>query len=451
MIPILYEANETVFVSNGICRLQDCISCLTTEERHGIYEVVFDYPVDGMNFDKIQLGRVIAVTHDDTGDVQPFDLVSCSRPIDGVVTFRGVHISYRLNKIATTLRLSGRLDGVMNMLTAQNWGFVFSTDIPSSGNAVVVNSGYPVPVREYLGGMEGSILDNYGGEYEFDRFNVILHQARGEKKDFAIRYGLNMVDYSEEIDYSATFSKCTPYWVGSDGTYVSAGVVDSGVPSYNGVDNYPPLDLSEKFEDKPTVNQLKNAALSYMAANKTYLPEQNIKVDFIRLQDTEEYKDFASLLSCKLCDTISVIFPWYKVRADFKIVKTTWDVLTNRYESMELGDLQTSLAEALGITSGGEQKGVELVTETHEIIEDGTKTISTYYGSSLALAKNGYMAKGIVGHDITGTNRKWMNLASCYLGEISEGTATVHFFLGNTGSSTSWAGAFTVDVLWQKI
>ena len=146
-----------------------------------------------------------------------------------------------------------------------------------------------------------------------------------------------------------------------------------------------------------------------------------------------------------------MIFPWYKVRADFKIVKTTWDVLANRYESMELGDLQTSLAEALGITSGGEQKGVELVTETHEIIEDGTKTISTYYGSSLTLTKNGYMAKGIVGHDITGTNRKWMNLVSCYLGEISEGTATVHFFLGNTGSSTSWAGAFTVDVLWQKI
>ncbi|MBQ1572246.1 MAG: phage tail protein, partial [Clostridiales bacterium] len=211
MIPILYEANETAFVSNGICRLQDCISCKATEERNGIYEVEFEYPVDGMNFDKIQLGRIIAVTHDDAGDVQPFDIVSCSRPINGVVTFRGVHISYRLNKIATTLRLSGRLDGIMSMLTSQNWGFGFLTDIPSSGNAVVVESGYPVQVRRYLGGMEGSILDNYGGEYEFDRFNVILHQARGEKKDFAIRYGLNLVDYEEDIDYGDTYTKCMPY------------------------------------------------------------------------------------------------------------------------------------------------------------------------------------------------------------------------------------------------
>lgn len=450
MIPILYEANETVFVSNGICRLQDCISCLTTEERHGIYEVVFDYPVDGMNFDKIQLGRVIAVTHDDTGDIQPFDLVSCSRPIDGVVTFRGVHISYRLNKIATTLRLSGRLDGVMGLLTAQNWGFIFSTDVPSSGNAVVVNSGYPVPVREYLGGMEGSILDNYGGEYEFDRFDVILHQARGEKKDFAIRYGLNMVDYEEEIDYSSTFSKCMPYWVGADGSYISAGIVDSGIPPYNGVDNYPPLDLSEKFEDKPTVSQLKNAALSYMSANKTYLPEQNIKVDFIRLQDTEEYKDFASLLSCKLCDTISVIFPWYNVQADFKIVKTTWDVLANRYESMELGDLQTSLAEALGIGQNSNGPGVELVTSTHEVIADGTQSISNYYNATKSITKSGYLPLAVAGYNITGTNRKWMNIPTLTLQDVAEGSVTLNYFLSNTGSS-AWAGSFSVDILWQKI
>lgn len=451
MIPILYEANETAFVSNGICRLQDCISCKTTEERNGIYEVEFEYPVDGMNFDKIQLGRIIAVTHDDAGDVQPFDIVSCSRPINGVVTFRGVHISYRLNKIATTLRLSGRLDGIMSMLTSQNWGFGFLTDIPSSGNAVVVESGYPVQVRRYLGGMEGSILDNYGGEYEFDRFNVILHLARGEKKDFAIRYGLNLIDYEEDIDYGDTYTKCMPYWLGSDGTVKTAGIVDSGAVPYNGIENYPPLDLTDRFKDKPTTAQLKSAALSYMAANKTYLPEQNIKVDFIRLQDTEEYKDFASLLTCKLCDTIAVIFPWYNVQADFKIVKVTWDVLADRYESMELGDLQTSLAQALGVGQGSNGSSVELVKETHAIIEDGTKTITSYYGASLALTKSGYMPLGIVGHDITGTNRKWMNLASCYLGEISEGTATVHFFLGNTGSNTSWAGAFTVDVLWQKI
>jgi hypothetical protein len=37
----------------------------------------------------------------------------------------------------------------------------------------------------------------------------------------------------------------------------------------------------------------------------------------------------------------------------FKIVKTVYDVLLDRFTSMELGTLQTTLSEALGIGSGG--------------------------------------------------------------------------------------------------
>ena len=95
MIPILYESNETSFASNGLGRLRDCIDCKCSEERNGIYEVDFSYPVDGANYDLIQCGRIIGVTHDDSGDVQPFDIVSYSKPISGVVSFHAVHISYR--------------------------------------------------------------------------------------------------------------------------------------------------------------------------------------------------------------------------------------------------------------------------------------------------------------------------------------------------------------------
>lgn len=448
MIPILYESSETVFTSNGVCRLQDCISCKVTEERNGIYELEFEYPVDGNNFDKIQLGRIVAVTHDDSGEIQPFDLVSMSRPISGIVTFRGVHISYRLNKTTTTLRLSGNISGVMAMLNAYNFGFYFSTDIPGSGNATSVENSYPVTVRQYLGGMEGSILDTYGGEYEFDMFDVILHQARGEKKNFAIRYGLNLVNYDEDVDYSDTYNKCLPYWNGSNGLRVG-DEQDCGIPPFNGIDNCVPLDLTEKFETKPTKASLNQAALSYMAANKTYLPSQNIKVDFIRLQDTEEYSQFDNLLTCKLCDTVTVIFPWYNMSSDFKIVRTTYDVLEDRYESLELGELQTSLAQALGISSES-SKGVELVTVNHELIEDGSQTISNYYNTTYTAYKSGYIPLGIVGHDVTGTNRKYMQLSSCFIESSSEGQAVVRVFLSNLGSS-SWAGALSVDILWMKM
>lgn len=86
MIPILYESTETVFTSNGLGRLRDCLSCTVTEERNGVFECEFEYPIDGANFDLIQCGRIIGVTHDDSGVLEPFDIVSYTKPISGVVS-----------------------------------------------------------------------------------------------------------------------------------------------------------------------------------------------------------------------------------------------------------------------------------------------------------------------------------------------------------------------------
>lgn len=454
MTPILYESSETLFASNGLGRLQDCISCLVSEERNGIYEIEFDYPINGRNYDKIQLGRIVAVTHDDTGDIQPFDIVSCSRPINGIVTFRGVHISYRLNKITIAVNSAYGISSWNDMVSLFNLGamptiapFEFFSDTDFEGTLMVFD-GTPRTIRQVLGGVEGSVLDTWGGEFEFDKFNVTLHRARGEKKNLTIRYGLNLADYEEEIDCTNVFNKCMPYWIGSDSIRLG-DVCDSGVPPYNGVDNCVPLDLSEKFENKPTKAKLNKAAKSYMASNKTYQPSQNIKVDFIRLQDSDEYAEFKSLLSCKLCDSISVIFPQYGTQGDFKIVKTVWDVLKGRYSEMELGDLEVTLSQALGITQQT-SKSVDLVTVTHEIIADGTQTISNYYNSTKAITKEGFRPVSIAGHNITGTNRKWMNLPTCTLQDIADGSVTVNYFLSNTGSN-AWAGAFYVDILWRRI
>ena len=353
MIPIIYESTETSFVSNGLGRLRDCITCKVTEERNGVYECEFTYPVSGANFDLIQPGRIVGVTHDETGDLQPFEIVSYTKPIDGIVTFHAVHISYRLGGMVTWSRSINSLTAAMNLLNGiSGSGFTFSADFTSSGFMAAAD-GVPRTVRQLLGGIEGSILDTYGGEYEFNRFQVTLHKARGQARDFTIRYGVNLLDYSEEADYSGTYTSCIPYWTGMDGAkqvVVRGSRVDSNLTPYNGRRTVVPLDLTDKFEDKPTASDLQTMAATLMKARQPNLPAQNIKVDFIRLQDMAEFEDFASLLQCNLCDTINVVFPRYGMSGVFKIVRTVWDVLADRYEEMELGTLSTSLAEALGIS-----------------------------------------------------------------------------------------------------
>ena len=93
MIPILYEANETEFESDGLCRLVDCISCTVTEELNGIYTCTFKYPITGENYNSISIGRIIACTHDNNGDLQPFDIYGRSAELNGIVTFYAQHIS----------------------------------------------------------------------------------------------------------------------------------------------------------------------------------------------------------------------------------------------------------------------------------------------------------------------------------------------------------------------
>ena len=356
MIPILYESTETAFISNGLTRLRDCISLKVTEERNGIYEMDLEYPVDGLGFDLIKCGRIIGCTHDENGDIQPFDIVSYEEPIDGVVTFHGVHISYRLGGYVVSGTNINSLVSALNLLnnSQPENPFTFTTDKTSTAYMAAAD-GVPRTIRQMLGGVEGSILDAYGGEYEWDKFNVILHSARGEQKDFFIRYGVNLTDYNDSTDYQESFTAAVPYWIGDNGkgkeVVIKGSMISTGFTSYTGREICQPMDLSDKFETKPTAADLRNYALNQMRSNQAHLPQRSITVSFINLYDSVEYEEFANLVKCRLCDTINVVFPKYNMSGKFKIVKTVYDVLLDRYEEFELGNLSTSLSDALGISN----------------------------------------------------------------------------------------------------
>lgn len=350
MIPILYDKNETTFTSNGLCRLRDAISCVVVEERNGVYECDFDYPVTGANYDLIECGRIVGATHEDSEDVQPFEIVSVTRPIDGIVSFHAVHISYRQNQIVASGTNINSLSDAFTMLKAGEPfnPFKYETDMNKTGYMSAAD-GTPRTARQLLGGVKGSVLDVYGGEFEWDKWTVKLWSARGKLRDFAIRYGVNLLDYNDETDCESTFTSCVAYWRGNDG--IVSTTASLGRTGYNGNDIRIPLDLTDKFETKPSTAQLEAEAVSYMRTNQTYVPSRSIKVDFARLSEVGEFEQFEDLMTCKLCDSLTVIFPLYNVSATFKIVKTEWNVLEGRYEEMELGKLSTTLSEALGITS----------------------------------------------------------------------------------------------------
>lgn len=349
MIPILYPATETTFTSNGVGRLADCVSCLVTEERNGIFECEFVYPATGRFYADLLAGGIIGVIHDDTHDIQPFDIYGYSQPIDGLVTFKARHISYRLNKIAvqpyTASSAATALAGITtNAINA--CPFTFST---TKTGSKTFKQTVPKNARAILGGSEGSILDVYGsGEYKWDKWEVKLYNNRGTNKGKTIRYGKNLTQLTREVDSGETVNSIVPYWRSGDGKtvvtlpewYVSApGTVDVVCTV---------MDFSSDFQDAPSVADLRDRATAYLNDNELWVPKDNISIDFTQLWQTTEYQSYAALERVSLCDRVSVYYTELGItRPNVKVIKVTYDVLRERYTAMELGDTMPSFADVL--------------------------------------------------------------------------------------------------------
>lgn len=376
MIPILYDKYETAFTSNGLGRLADCISCTVTEERNGIYECQFTYPVTGEMFPEIQEGRIIAVIHDDAKDIQPFDIYGHSAPLNGVVTFYAHHISYRLGSVILKPMVASSCAATLADIPNNTYNpcpFTFWTD--KSVSASWENK-VPSAVKAILGGQRGSILDVYGkGEYKWDKFLVRLYVNRGNDNGVSIRYGVNLTDLKQDYDESGSYNAVAPYWVNSeDGTVVTLtkGIVAvnaetrlvpwttqsgeeitdrAGNPIYFEV-GVPvatvPMDLSEAFETQPTEAQLEAEALRRLNSSEAWLPSENITVKFINLADTEEYRNVAALQRVSLCDRVSVYCGPLNVSAvKMQVIRVVYNVLTERYDEIELGKAKTSFAQTI--------------------------------------------------------------------------------------------------------
>ena len=347
MIPILYSSNETAFASNGLGRLSDAIRCEVTEVRNGIFELELDYPIDGTHYDDIAEDCWISATHDEQGDRQPFRVYGHSATIDGITTFYAHHVSYLLSHVilkpfTATSCADALAKFETEVLTAQP--FTFWTDKATGGTFTI---DVPEPAKKMLGGTQGSILDVFGGgEYEFDGYTVKLYQNRGSDNGVTIRYGKNLTDLKDDYDAMDLYDAVIPYWKGTDGTVVyGAKVIGNGYGS-----RCVTMDLSQEFEAAPTAQQLQTRAASFLASNHPWIPKRNIKISFAALWQTEEYKAIAPLERVRLCDTVTVIYTELGVQASAKVIKTVYNTLLDRYDSIELGEAKTSFAQTITAT-----------------------------------------------------------------------------------------------------
>ena len=345
MLPILFGAGETSFNTFGIGVLSGAISCEVEENRNGAYELEMTYPVTGAYYNDIQLRCLILAKPNYTDVPQPFRVYQISKPINGVITINAQHISYDLSGYIdapfTATDIRAALTQMLNQATIYptTCPFTFTTDINS---LVPMTLKHPESVRALMGGVEGSLIDTYGGEWHFNRYNCELEAARGANRGVSIRYGKNLTDLKQEENNASVYTAVYPYYYESDSdtlvTLPEKIIQGSGTYSYTRIFL---LDLTPEFVELPTVADLRAKAQSYVNSHNIGVPSVNLT---IRFQETE-------IDNVNLCDTVSVYFETLGVSASAKCIRTKWDTLNDRYIEAELGSARNSLAATIADTT----------------------------------------------------------------------------------------------------
>lgn len=345
MTPILYEGNEVNFTTNGLGRLADAITCKVVEERNGMYELEMKYPITGIHYSDIQENRIILAQPHDGGLTEPFVIYKISRPLDGIITINAEHISYRLTRMVVSPFTAGSIQEAFSNLpnnVTPTCPFTFTTDLTVTGGYSIDT---PRSVRGMLSGEEGSILDVYGhGDYEFSRWNVILRQNRGSDNGVTLRYGKNITALNNTLDMTEVYTGICPFWTNGETTVM----LPEKVVLSNHVSDYPyqiikTVDFSSDYEDAPSVAQLRAKAQSYVANNEGWKLRNNITVSFVQLWNTEEYKNIAALERVNMCDVVHVVYSKLGVDFTTQVVRTDYDVLQERYNSITLGNTYYTL------------------------------------------------------------------------------------------------------------
>lgn len=398
MTPILLSDPDT-----RVAFLKDAIKCEVTEARNGIYELVLEYPVSGKYFKDIAVEKYIKAKPNIKGKFQLFRIYSVSKPILGTVTVNGEHISYKLSHYPIKTLAPSKttaLAAIDRVLSAANENIngphKFSADFCNI--TTVAQFGAELcSARAALGGIRGSVLDCFGGEYEFDNFKVKLHKSRGVNKGVSIRYGKNMTDMKLTLSVENSYTGIFPYFTDNDKTTtLTEGTIH--VDNHSGIDErILTMDFTSYFDDgeEKSETTLRAHVLEYLENNDINAVDGSMTVSMIDLSKSAHSGYVTVFETVSLCDTVKVINTLMDVSVTMKVVKTVYDAIGEKYVSLELGTPSSNFADVIKQTQRTADEALKRASQVPDTsaleqkfqdeLDDMTKRITGASGGHVVL------------------------------------------------------------------
>lgn len=358
MRPILYNANETAFETYGLGEI-DATKAQVTRERNGNYTLYIEYPASGPLAGTFKNDMRIKSDAGLRTKNQTFFISRIVKDSTGILKVYAKHISHltetmaiRNNTNATGTAQAALAIWALNALGGIRFDTWSDIDLTSKTSWNIADF---KTARDALGGVKGSILDVWGGEYEFDNTVIRLHKQLGRKSPTVLEYGRNILRAEDDQDIEGAYTSVYPYATytpdnqgtgegGSTSQQITVELPEKFVDGpYIGLYNERRVlivDFSSNFKDKevPTIDKLRRLAKEYAINNRLGLPKINTKIEYVDLSKTLDYKLTQILEEAELCDIVPIYYPQIGLTSeDAKLTTIVYDVLLEQNDSVEVG------------------------------------------------------------------------------------------------------------------
>lgn len=151
------------------------------------------------------------------------------------------------------------------------------------------------------------------------------------------------------------------------------------------------LDLTSEFDETPDKEKLEKKAKEYIEENKIGQYKFDTKVSFIDLSSTTEGTVYDKLETIELGDTVRVVYEGLGINIELRVISTTYNVLTNKYDDIELGEKSEKMS------SSSVQTGDNISSLTNDANYADTTTVNKLIAKTITAdliqAKNAKLSK----------------------------------------------------------
>ena len=414
-------------VGNGLGGLPDAIEAIVTHEINGQYEFYMRYPVTGLHYEELLSGRIILAEPDDFTDAQPFRIYRITKPLNGIVSVYARHLCYDMQGIIvepfSATSLTEAFTKIPTYCTPASPITLQTTRTVATGMEIKE----PRPLWKLIGGQAGSILDVYGGEWDFDKSDAKLVTQLGTDRGVSIRYGKNMTEMEQDATIESSYSGVYPYWYDEESNTLVT-LTEKYVTVVGAVvsDRVLMLDCSDDFDTQPSEQDLRDRANAYILANSVGNVKASWKISFVDTQDLP----FDKIM---LGDVLHVYYERLDVNATARAVKTEYDVLNGRYKSITVGRVKQNLASII----------VENQEKTESEFAQVKSDLETAVDDATDFIRNGagYM------RFIYNASNELVEIVSLDDPDISQASSVWRWNNGGFGhSSTGYSGNYTTAI-----